>query len=111
MRRFLTMLGLLGALGGCAGLIDPYPREGTWTPSGSNDDNLRAMVVNPVDLQHGTGSPDSLGVTAATAVSRLRNDNVKQLPEGSISGIAAGAGSGGQGGGGGGGGAGVGLTQ
>ena len=59
MRRYLTVFGLLAALGGCAGLLDPYEREGTWSPNGTNDDNLRAMVVNPVDLQHGTGAPDA----------------------------------------------------
>jgi hypothetical protein len=107
MRRSLTVLGLLGALGGCAGLADPFVREGTWTPTHINDDNLRAMVVNPVDLQHGTGATDSIGVTSAAAVTRLRTDNVKALPEGTVTGIAPGAGSGGQGGGGGGGGGGA----
>ena len=111
MRRYLTVFGLLAALGGCAGMLDPYQREGTWSPAGTNDDNLRAMVVNPVDLQHGTGANDSVGVIAATAVNRLRNDNVKTLPSAGISGIASGAGSGGQGGSGGGGGAGAGVTQ
>lgn len=97
MRRYLTVLGLLAALGGCAALADPFQRDDTYAATGVNDDNLRAMIVNPVDLQHGTGAPDTLGLPAATAVARYRNDNVKQLPETTLSEVGGGAGSGGQG--------------
>ena len=110
MGRYLTLVGVLATLGGCAAMVDPFQREGTYVSTGVNEDNLRAMIVNPVDLQHGTGPADTLGVTSATAVSRLRNDNVKALPDSTLSQIGSSAGTGGQGGGGGGGGATVGGT-
>ena len=90
MRRHLTLLGLLAALGGCAGLTDPYQREGTWAPTGVNDANLRAMVANPVDLQHGNAASGTVGATATTAVQRYRAGNVQPLPESTISNIGAG---------------------
>jgi hypothetical protein len=96
MRRVLTLLGLLVALGGCAGLTDPFKRPDTYVATGVNDDNLRAMIVNPVDLQHGVGAPDTTGLNAAAAVARLRNDNVHQLPSSNLSDIGSGAGAGGQ---------------
>jgi hypothetical protein len=105
MRPYLTLLGVLASLGGCAGLEDPYQRAGTWAPTGINAENLRLMVVNPVDLQQGTGAKDTLGVEASVPVARLRNDNVKILPDSTLSQVGGSAGSGGQGGGGGAGGA------
>jgi len=89
-------LGVLALLGGCAGLADPFQREGTWSTSRINDDNLRAMIVNPVDLQQGAGPPDTLGAEAAAAVTRLRADNVKTLPDSTLSSVGSSAGSGGQ---------------
>jgi hypothetical protein len=100
MQRYLTLLGVLALLGGCAGLKDPYERSGTYKLTGVNDDNLRLMLVNPVDLQQGKGPPDTTGVTAALAVTRYRADKVKELPDSTISSVAGSAGSGGQGGGG-----------
>jgi len=96
MRRYLTSLILLALLGGCAGLEDPYRRAGTYAPTGINDDNLRLMVVNPVDLQQGKGPPDTTGTSAVAAVVRYRTDNIKQLPDSTISSVAGSAGSGGQ---------------
>jgi hypothetical protein len=96
MRRYLTSLVLLALLGGCAGLKDPYERAGTYAPTGVNDDNLRLMVVNPVDLQQGKGPPDTLGTSAVAAVVRYRADNIKQLPDSAVSSAAGSAGSGGQ---------------
>jgi hypothetical protein len=98
MRQYVALIALLGSLSGCAGLIDPYKREGTWAPTGINDDNLRLMVVNPADLQRGTGAADSTGQTAAVAVNRERTDTVKTLPDFSIGPITS-SGSGGAGGG------------
>lgn len=96
MRPYLTLLGVLAILGGCAGLIDPYKRAGTWNPTEVNAENLRLMVVNPVDLQQGSGAKDTPGVEAAIAVARQRTDNVKQLPDSSLAQIGSSAGSGGQ---------------
>jgi hypothetical protein len=96
MRRYLTLLGLLAALGGCAAMADPFQRPDTYVATGVNDDNLRAMIANPVDLQHGVAAPDTVGLNAAAAVARLRNDNVRQLPSSTLSDIGGGAGTGGQ---------------
>jgi hypothetical protein len=96
-------LSVLALLGGCAGLKDPYLRSGTYVPTGVNDENLRLMAVNPVDLQQGKGPPDTTGTNAVAAVTRYRTDNIKQLPDSVISSVAGGAGAGGQGGGSGGG--------
>jgi len=77
-------LGFLGALvlaSGCAGLADPFERPGTWTPRGANDANLRAMIVNPADLERGEGDPRGRGRQAANAVERLEDDAVKPLPD------------------------------
>jgi hypothetical protein len=109
MLRYLTLMSVLVPIAGCAGMIDPFQRAGTWSATNVNDDNLRAMVVNPVDLQQGVGAKDTPGVEAAVPVTRLRNDNVKSLPESTLSEVGGNAGSGGQGGSGGGGG--TGATQ
>ena len=42
------------------------------------------MVANPADLTAGRGSPLSSGQLAAIAVSRLRTDNVKPLPDSGV---------------------------
>jgi hypothetical protein len=96
MRRYLTLLGVLATLGGCAGLNEPYLRAGTWSPDDDQDSNLRAMVVNPVDLQQGRGPPDTIGAAAAAAVTRYRTDNVKVLPGSTLSDVGGQSGSGGQ---------------
>lgn len=97
MRPYLTLLGVLAILGGCAGMIDPYQRAGTWNPTEVNAENLRLMVVNPVDLQQGSGAKDTPGVEAAVAVARQRTDTVKQLPDSALAQVGSTAGSGGQG--------------
>ena len=43
----------------------------------SNLNNLGAMVADPHDLVKGSSDPYSDGISAATAVSRYRNDDVK----------------------------------
>jgi hypothetical protein len=100
MGRYLTLLGVLASLGGCAGLADPYQRAGTWAPTDVNADNLRAMVVNPIDLQQGKGPPDTIGIGATTAVTRYRTDTVKELPTSTLSTVGGQSGTGGQSGGG-----------
>ena len=97
MQRYLIVLGMLVAVSGCAGLVDPYQREGTWSATHVNDDNLRAMVANPVDLQQGTGAKDTPGIEAAVPVTRLREDKVKTLPQSNLVTSVGSAGSGGQG--------------
>ena len=101
MRRCLAILAVLVSVSGCAGLADPFMREGTYSATGVNDDNLRAMVVNPVDLEQGTGAHDTLGFSAVDPVIRLRQDKVKELPSSTLSTVGNTSGSGGQGSGGG----------
>jgi hypothetical protein len=76
--------GFLGAallVAGCAGLTDPFERPGTWTPRGANDANLRAMIVNPADLERGEGDPRGRARQASGAIERLEDDEVKPLPD------------------------------
>lgn len=76
--------GLVGAVllaSGCAGLADPFEREGTWRPRGVNDANLRAMIVNPAHLERGEGDARGRGRQAANAIERLEDDTVKPLPD------------------------------
>jgi hypothetical protein len=87
MRSLLPVL-LLFALGGCT---DPFLRAGTWHPEGVNDANLRAMILDPRDLDRGASEPGTNGQLAAAAVTRLRRGNVKPLADSGISKIGASA--------------------
>jgi hypothetical protein len=78
-----TVLLLLIVLAGCD-RIDPYKREGTWRPSGANEDNLRAMVVVPSDLAVATHASPADGQLAAAALSRLHHDRVRPLPDSAL---------------------------
>ena len=58
---------------------------------------LRAMAANPADLEEGKAAQDSWGNGAVAAITRLRTDTVKALPDSSLVTIGGSAGSGGQG--------------
>jgi hypothetical protein len=60
----------------------PMDRPGTWSVGtyGSNDANLRAMVVAPRDLAIGRGERTSLGPEAVRPVDRLYAGRRTQLP-------------------------------
>jgi hypothetical protein len=68
---------------------DPIDTPGTWKvpPKGltSNDENLRAMLVSPGDLTHGTGETTSIGITAATAARRELTGRRAPLPNANAS--------------------------
>jgi hypothetical protein len=81
--RTLACSALLLLMAGCDA-TDPYTREGVWRPDGSNDVNLRAMVVSPSDLVRGVGSPGGNGQQAAAALDRQRMDKVRPLPDSAI---------------------------
>lgn len=100
MRHAIALTSALVLLGGCAGMLDPYQRPGTWSNSGINDDNLRAMISNPYDLQRGVGASGAEGQEAASAVARFRSGNVKELPSSNLSEVGGTSGSGGAVGGG-----------
>jgi len=89
------------ALAGCKDLPDPVDGEGKWRPTGLNDANLRAMIVDPSHLQQGVGSPQASGPTGTAAVERLYTDKVKPLPNVRLAPVGGGGGSssGGEGGG------------
>jgi hypothetical protein len=95
--RALLVLGLVGALGGCA--QDPFERPRTWslppTGLGANDGNLRAMLVNPNDLAAGTADDTSVGPLSVRPVDALLAGRRKPLP--SVNASQIGASSGGQG--------------
>ena len=84
----LRGLGLSLLLAGCAGLDDPYKREGTWSIEHVNDVNLAAQVADPRQLFRGVGEMGTPGALSAAAVRRLLADQVKPLPAQTSSGIA-----------------------
>jgi hypothetical protein len=83
MTRFRTrprsaILLLAIGLPSCAA-IDPLTRAGVWHPNGSNEQNLRLMVVDQRDLLYGRGEPGSDGAEAAGAIQRLRAGKAKTI--------------------------------
>jgi hypothetical protein len=60
----------------------PMDRPGTWSPGvvGTNDANLRTMLVNPRDLVAGAGEDTSTGAAAAAPVARLVAGKREPLP-------------------------------
>ncbi|WP_428492351.1 hypothetical protein [Rhodopila sp.] len=72
----------LGAVGAGCAATDPLLNTNDWNPTGANEKNIAAQVVNPEDLVHGRqpiGGSD--GGMAALAVQRLRTNHVKPLPD------------------------------
>ncbi len=63
MRRLALPLLVAAALAGCDS-FDPYDRPGTWRPTGANDANLRAMLVEPDELFVGTAEAGRMGILA-----------------------------------------------
>lgn len=82
LRRSLLCAGIL-LLGAC-NQTDPYMREGSWRPHGTNDANLRAMLVSPSDLVRGVAGAGSDGQQAAVALDRYRNDKTRRLPDSGV---------------------------
>ncbi len=80
MKSTKFLLPLLAALllAGCD-YMTPETRPGTWQPTGSNDANLAAELVNRHDLVKGRGSDTTEGVLAAQAIARLQADQTKPL--------------------------------
>ena len=96
--RLLPVWACCLLLAACA--YDPIDKPGTWQvpPMGltSNDQNLRAMVVNPRDLARGHGESTSEGVSAARAARQQLSGNRAALPTANVSLPGMGGGSGGQ---------------
>lgn len=81
------------ACAGCAA-IDPYKAPGLWRPNAANAADLAAEAARPEDFVRGRGAPGGDGQLAGAAVARLRRDQVKALPDVSISQIGATGGGG-----------------
>jgi hypothetical protein len=84
--RIRLMAGLLlvaPALAGCTTppFSDPFDRPGSWQPTGVNDANLRAMVVDPAHLQRGVGAQTDRGNASVQPIDRLLNGERPKLPE------------------------------
>lgn len=78
--RTRLMLLLLPVLSLAACKQDPFERPFTWTATGANDANLRAMVADTRDLTAGRGDTGSVGDEAARPISRMLAGNRAQLP-------------------------------
>lgn len=99
----LTLVAIAAlALIGCEQVNrDPFEQKLTWSPTGSNEANLRAMLSNPNDMVVGRGERGSNAILANAAVVRVLTDKVKALPKVSTGSSAGASDSGGGGGGGG----------
>jgi hypothetical protein len=81
---FVAAFASLVLLGGCDA-IDPQLSDRDWHPTGANETNIAAQVVNPADLVHGRApTSDADAELAAAAVLRLRAGHVKRLPDSAI---------------------------
>ena len=69
---------LWSLLSGCS-TTDPYERPHMWHPTGANEANLAAMLVNPADFARGRGTGPTEGTSAVSAIDRLRQDRLKPL--------------------------------
>lgn len=83
MIRLAALLLLMLAVTGCQKL-DPYEREDAWRPNGANAANLRAMVAVPADLVAGRLAAPANGSLAVEALTRLRQDRVRPLPDSAV---------------------------
>lgn len=89
------------ALSGCEQVNrDPFDQPLTWSPTGANDANLRAMLSNPNDMVVGRGERGSSAILSSAAVTRVLTDRVKPLPKVSTGSNAGSSDSAGGGGGG-----------
>jgi hypothetical protein len=91
---FLLAPFLLAGAAALCGCTDPYQREGTWHATGVNEDNLRALVADPADLERGVSGRGTDGQLAAAAVARFRAGQVKSPESDSIAKIGSGTGGG-----------------
>lgn len=112
--RHGLLLCTLLALAACSTMplaSDPFKQPGTWSETGVNDANLRAMVADPHDLVAGKDAPNGLAVEAVPPVTRLLSGQRTGLSSGAFSAGSSGGGGGGSSAGGGGGGETGGMQQ
>jgi len=85
--RFCLGFPLLALLAGCAG--DDFARPGTWQPTGANEANLRAMLVDPTHIERGVSAVGERGQPASAAILRLEQDRRRPLPDSRVSRVGA----------------------
>ncbi len=96
-----AVVAMASLLGACSPEYE-IDRPGTWKPTGVNDQNLRAMIVDQRDLSYGTASATDRGSGASRAVTRLLTDRRRPLLNATLSRASPSSDSGDSGGGGGG---------
>ena len=82
------LLTLTVTIAGCE--TAEYDRQGTWKPTGANDQNLRAMLVRPQDEYAGTGALTARADSGARAVTRLLVDKRRPLLNVSVAHVGSG---------------------
>jgi type IV pilus biogenesis protein CpaD/CtpE len=96
----IALAGGVLALAGCESM-DPYHRQDVWYPTGASQANLAAQVANPNDLIRGRSDHVNDAARAEMAVTRVRQDKPKTLPNPTLPSASGGGGGGGGGGSGG----------
>ena len=91
-RRHLLLGAAIVLLSGCS-VTDPLYQSGRWEATNVNQANLIVQVANPDDLRHGRQVSGSDALVAAAAVTRLRQDRVKKLPDSGLAQITLSSGS------------------
>lgn len=81
--RYASLTLALIALAGCEA-TEPYLREGTWRPSGTNDLNIAAQIIRPSDLVRGVDYAPVGATMPTAAVERYRLGRIKALPDNSL---------------------------
>lgn len=85
VRGGIVLASLIVSMG-LSGCTQPeIDRPGTWQATGANEQNLRAMLVDPRDATIGTGAITTRGDSGARAVTRLLNERRRQLLNASVS--------------------------
>jgi hypothetical protein len=79
LRIRLCSIGLLALCVASCTATDPLNRIGLWRPNGSNEQNLRVMVVDQRDLLQGRGETGSDGADASAAIQRLRTGKLRDI--------------------------------
>ncbi len=86
--RYASLALTLLAVAGCE-VTEPYLREGTWRPLGTNDLNIAAQIIRPSDLVRGVDYAPLDGTMPTAAIERYRAGKIKRLPDTSLVNIGA----------------------
>ncbi len=89
----LLLGGALLMLGACT--EDPFDRPGTWRPSGANEANLRAQIVDPAQLRRVVGAGTDRGSAGTQPITVLEAGERPPVPSTELTGIGGGGAGGG----------------